>query len=90
MIIPKTCSNCEHFPNDDHCIGCVWDVGKRENTKWELKKNPIVIELAVLDEIKAEIEARLCEVVSDYTDGSRTAIQGDLAIIDKYRKGGAR
>lgn len=90
MIIPKTCSNCEHFPNDDHCIGCVWDVGKRENTKWELKKNPIVIELAVLDEIKAEIEARLCEVVSDYTDGYRTAIQGDLAIIDKYRKGGAR
>lgn len=39
----------------------------------------------VLDKIRAEIEARLCDVVSDYTDGYRTAIQGDLAIIDKYQ-----
>jgi len=85
MIIAKTCSTCEHFPNDDHCIGCLWDVGKRENTKWELKKNPLAIELSVLDNIRAEIEARLCDVVSDYTDGYRTAIQGALAIIDKYK-----
>lgn len=39
----------------------------------------------VLGEIRAEIEARSCDVVSDYTDGYRTAIQGDLAIIDKYK-----
>ena len=39
----------------------------------------------VLDKIRAEIEARLCDVVSDYTDGYRTAIQGDLDIIDKYK-----
>jgi len=31
----------------------VWDKG--ENTKWELKKNPIVIERAVLDKIRVEI-----------------------------------
>lgn len=55
MITAKTCSTCDHFPNDDHCIGCVWDVSKRENTKWELKKNPIVIERSVLDNIRAEI-----------------------------------
>lgn len=41
--------------------------------------------VAMLDKIKAEIEARLCDVVSDYTDGYRTAIQGDLAILDKYK-----
>lgn len=57
MITTKTCSSCEHFPNDHHCIGCVWDADKQENTKWELKKNPIVIERAVLDKIRAEIEA---------------------------------
>lgn len=39
----------------------------------------------LLDNIRAEIEAKLCDVVSDYTDGYRTAIQGDLAIIDKYK-----
>lgn len=40
---------------------------------------------SVLDKIRAEIEARLCDIVSDYTDGYRTAIQGVLAIIDKYK-----
>lgn len=38
-----------------------------------------------LDKIRAEIEARLCAVVSDYTDGYRTAIQGILNILDKYK-----
>ena len=56
MIITKTCNTCEHYPNDHHCVGCEWDKGKRENTKWELKTNPIVIERAVLDEIRAEID----------------------------------
>ena len=55
MIITKTCNTCEHYPNDKHCIGCVWDKSKGENSKWELKKNPIVIERAVLDKIRAEI-----------------------------------
>ncbi len=39
----------------------------------------------ILDKIRAEIEARLCDVVSNYTDGYRTAIQGVLAILDKYK-----
>ena len=38
MITTKTCSTCEHFPNDHYCVGCVWDEDKGENTKWELKK----------------------------------------------------
>lgn len=58
MKITKTCNTCEHYPNDKHCIGCEWDEGERENTKWELKKNPIVIERAVLDKIRAEIEPK--------------------------------
>lgn len=43
------------------------------------------IEREVLDKIRAEIEARLCDVVSGYTDGYRTAIQGVLVILDKYK-----
>jgi hypothetical protein len=42
----------------------------------------------ILDKIRAEIKARLCDVVSDYTDGYRTAIQGDLAILDRYKTEG--
>ena len=40
---------------------------------------------SILNKIKAEVTARLCDVVSDYTDGYRTAIQGVLVILDKYR-----
>lgn len=43
------------------------------------------IEREVLYKIRAEIEARLCDVVSGYTDGYRTAIQGVLVILDKYK-----
>lgn len=86
MITAKTCSTCDHFPNDDHCIGCVWDVGKRENTKWELKKNSIVIERSVLDNIRAEIETeRKAGCHTQYAGGLDFA----LSIIDKYREGGA-
>lgn len=55
MITTKTCSTCEHFPNDHYCVGCVWDEDKGENTKWELKNNPLVIERKVLDKIRAEL-----------------------------------
>ncbi len=41
--------------------------------------------IEVLDKISVEIGARLCDVVSDYTDGYRTAIQGALAILDEYK-----
>lgn len=82
MTITKTCNTCEHYPNDNHCIGCEWDKGKGENSKWELKTNPIVIERAVLDKIRAEILnfKEKCNA-SDYLGC------GILDIIDKYRKG---
>lgn len=79
MITTKTCSSCEHFQNDHHCIGCVWDADKQENTKWELKKNPIVIERAVLDKIRAEIDSH-CSDNRDRNDGLYIAMK----IIDKY------
>ena len=84
MITTKTCSTCEHFPNDDHCAGCVWDDDKGENTNWELKINPIVIERAVLDKIRAEI--------AEYKDDKiihaerNEMIDIVLDIIDKYRE----
>ena len=80
MITTKTCSSCEHFPNDHHCIGCVWDADKQENTKWELKKNPIVIDCAVLDKIRSEIDSH-CSDNRDRNDGLYIAMK----IIDKYK-----
>ena len=80
MITTKTCSTCEHFPNDHHCVGCKWDEGKGENTKWELKKNPIVIERAVLEQIRNEIDSH-CSDNRDRNDGLYIAMK----IIDKYR-----
>lgn len=81
MITTKTCSTCEHFPNDHHCVGCVWDEDKGENTKWELKNNPIVIERNVIDKLRAEIEEQIVPR-SVYTDKQKKQI---LAIIDNYR-----
>ena len=87
MITTKTCSICEHFPNDHHCVGCVWDENKRENTKWELKKNPIVIERAVLDKIRAEIND-IEEGISSYHNDRPWVFKDEvLQIIDKYMKG---
>ena len=84
MIITKVCSTCEHYPNDKHCIGCLWDQDSRGNTKWELKENPIVIERAVLDKIRAEIES------IDITMGIKTypfvPKAKVLDIIDHYTK----
>lgn len=90
MITTKTCSTCEHFPNDHHCVGCVWDENKRENTKWELKKNPIVIERTPLDDIRAEILNWEDEPECDddlYQIGAKDMQKYVLAIIDKYREG---
>ena len=90
MTITKTCNTCEHYPNDKHCIGCEWDESKGENSKWELKENPIVIERAVLDKIRAEIDELETYYDNDYFSGNRDAMfkRNDvLQIIDKYMKG---
>ena len=89
MIIPKTCNTCKHYPNDKQCISCEWDKDKRENTKWELKKNPELIERAVLDEIRAEIQ-KVINAERDFTsERAQTqaiALNWCLDIIDKYTK----
>ena len=82
MIITKTCNTCEHYPNDKHCIGCVWDKSKRENTKWELKENPIVIERKVLDEIQADIYEHFMTIDGGVHDKSALKC---MEIIDKYK-----
>lgn len=83
--ITKTCSTCEHFPNYKHCIGCEWDESKRENTKWELKKNPIVIERVVLDKIRAEIEQFAKNPdFGDLSLGASCGAMRALEIINKY------
>lgn len=87
MITTKTCSTCEHFPNDHHCVGCKWDEGKDENTKWELKKNPIVIERAVLDKIISEVTSLKISYTDHDKDIYRRGVNDVLKIIDKYREG---
>mgnify|MGYP006958166313 CR=1 FL=1 len=32
----KVCYTCDHYPNNEHCVGCVWDKEKG-NTKWEFE-----------------------------------------------------
>lgn len=88
MITTKTCSTCEHFPNDKHCIGCIWDEDKRENTKWELKKNPIVIERAVFYKIRAELDQKQYDFMDDkdYDEGVRFGLMLAYQIIGKYRE----
>jgi hypothetical protein len=87
--ITKTCGICEHYPYHEHCIGCKWDEGKGENTKWELKKNPIVIERAVLDKIKAEFISRYPKnYMGEPELGGRSCVfslNKVLEIIDKYK-----
>jgi len=100
MIITKTCNTCEHSPNDQHCVGCEWDKSKGENSKWELLKNPIVIERAVLDKIRAEIEQKIEQerfarsvfrgeekdaVKAEQCTGSIFAYNNVIKLIDKYR-----
>jgi hypothetical protein len=74
-IISIICPNDEDF--EKPCISPAYL--KQELEALALEQEPVI------DKIRAEIEARLCDVVSDYTDGYRTAIQGDLAILDKYK-----
>ena len=87
--ITKTCHTCEHYPNHEHCIGCKWDEDKGENTKWELKKNSLVIERAVLDKIKAEfISIYPKNYMGEPELGGRSCVfslNKVLEIIDKYK-----
>ncbi|MBR2248563.1 MAG: hypothetical protein IJ880_16365 [Bacilli bacterium] len=91
MITTKTCSSCEHFPNDHHCIGCVWNADKQENTKWELKKNPIVIERAVLDKIRVEIKDWQTDIHDNEYDAEKHdfVFERIYEIIDMYMAEGS-
>ena len=84
MTIIKRCDMCKHFPNDEHCVGCVWDDDKQENTKWELKENPIVIDHKVIEDIKIEISKLQTYQLSEDTE-KLVALDEVLQIIDKYR-----
>ena len=75
----KNCFSCRHYPNDEHCNGCGWNVDK--NTKWEPAK---MISADVLEKIKTEIgnDWQLKEFPSSpFSCGLRRAIE----IIDKYK-----
>lgn len=54
----KVCYTCNHYPNNEHCIGCVWDKEKG-NTKWELKKSPIVLGRTESEKIREYIETHM-------------------------------
>jgi hypothetical protein len=60
----------------------VWDKSKGENSKWELKKNPIVIERKVLEQITAEIYEHFMTIDGNVHD--KSAIKC-MEIIGKYK-----
>ena len=68
----KNCSTCDHFPNDEHCVGCLWSEKIQGNTRWEKKNDPDVIERKVIDDIKAEIRQTLD---ADWSDGLYRSLQ---------------
>ena len=84
----RSCSSCDHFPQDNHCMGCIYDHALGGNTKWELKNNPDVIERKVIEDIKAEIDQKQYDFMSDkdYDEGVRFGLMLAYQIID--RKGG--
>lgn len=69
---------------EDECLVTEITIGDEDIKAFKMAIKALEQE-PILDKIRAEIEARLCDVVSDYTDGYRTAIQGGLAILDKYK-----
>jgi len=86
ILITKTCDTCKHFYNDKHCVGCVWDIDKKENTKWELEDNSIVIERVVLDKIRSELMDT--GAYEQETRGKTEFLKGIdycLSVLDKYR-----
>ena len=53
----KVCETCDHFPSDNHCLGCLYDDVTGGNTKWELRNDANVIDRKVIEDIKTEIQA---------------------------------
>ena len=52
----KVCGTCDHFPQDNHCLGCLYDPVIGGNNKWELRTDPDVIERKVIEDIKVDID----------------------------------
>ena len=50
----KVCETCDHFPSDNHCLGCLYDDVTGGNTKWELRNDNNVIDRKVIEDIKSE------------------------------------
>ena len=84
----RNCSSCDHFPQDNHCMGCIYDHEVGGNTKWESKNNPDAIERKVIKDIKAEIDQKQYDFMSDkdYDEGVRFGLMLAYQIIN--RKGG--
>ena len=87
----RSCSSCDHFPQDNHCMGCIYDHDIGGNTKWESKTDPDVIERKVIDDIRKEItekieiythEFKLDDTPVDY--GCRSGLNIALKVIDRH------
>ena len=62
----KVCETCDHFPADNHCLGCLYDDVTGGNTKWELRNDNNVIDRKVIEDIKAEIEEEKESAYADF------------------------
>lgn len=80
----KICSTCKHYPNDEHCIGCVFDwKDAKGNTHWE-QKEPFINKSCV-SEVLEKIKAEMQDIMIVSQDEERI-YQEIKAIIDKYMK----
>lgn len=90
----RVCSSCKHYPSDEHCKECRYEITTRGNTHWEpleeFINKPCVSEqtchedkMKVLEKIRAEIE-------TEKNAGCHTQYAGGLdfalSIIDKHMK----
>lgn len=94
----RSCSTCDHYPQDNHCIGCIYDHNIGGNTKWESKNEPDVIEQKVIDDVRNEIEEEIksvrlsafvgSQLTGEYSnllfDGEHRGLLKALEIIDRH------
>lgn len=78
-----SCSSCAHYPQDDHCMRCIYDHEVGGNTKWEPKNNTDVIERKVIEDIKTEINQSIEEA---WCEEKAEGLYEALEIINQHIK----
>ena len=80
----KYCSSCRHYPNDEHCHGCVWDSKTQRNTHWE-PQEPFINKPCISEGVCHEDKMKVLEKIkAEMLDIMVRTYQEINAIINKY------